>query len=122
MSASVLFGLFLGLRSIAVPALAIDADADLGGASIGGRTDGASARVGASVDWVSKAELGASVRSGVRGPSSPKVGGGTNLDPMALWQTRVPSTGSVQLRPAARWDAVPNRIAKLEGSGARGSG
>ena len=39
MSARVLFGFFLGISSIAVPALAIDAGADLGGASIGGRAD-----------------------------------------------------------------------------------
>ena len=123
MSARVLFGFFLGLSSIAVPALAIDAGADLGGASIGGRTDGASARVGASVDWVSEAEPGGSVGSGESDSSSPSIGGGTNLDPMALWQARVQaSTGSVQLRPAARWEAVPILVAKNEGSGASGSG
>ena len=67
MSARVLFGFFLGSSSIAVPALAIDVDADLGGVSIGGRADvgfgGASAGVGPSVDW-GRRSRGRRVRSG----------------------------------------------------------
>ena len=113
MSARVLFGFFLGISSIAVPALAIAAGADLRGASIGGRADvgsgGASARVGASVDWVGEAEAGGSVGIGESDISSPSIGGGATLNLMALRQARVrASTGSAELRPAARSGSGPS--------------
>jgi hypothetical protein len=104
MSARLLFGLFLGISSIAMPALAIAAGGDLGGASIHGRDV-----------WTG----GGSVGSGESDSSSLSIGGHATLDPMALQQTRAQApTGSAQMRPPVRWEAF--RVAKNDGSGKGG--
>jgi hypothetical protein len=79
MSARVVFGLLLGISSITLPALAIDADADLGGASVRGSADlgsgGASASGSANVPGIGGAEASGSV--GTDGASG-SVGGSVN--------------------------------------------